>query len=76
MHKFYQALVLGHPGATWDGNGTRLCDRLRDVPGCFARRVGAEGQAAETTVKVVQRGQWPKAMGRCVFFWGVFSDFR
>ena len=71
VHKFYQALVLGHPPVNWDGNGNRLCDRLRDVPGRFARSVaGAEGQAAETTVKVLQRGQWPKALG--TFFWGVF----
>ena len=33
-----------------------------DVPGCFARRVapGDLGQAAETNVKVLQRGHWPK----------------
>ena len=69
VHKFYQALVLGHPPLTWDGSGARLCDRLRDVPGRFARSVafGAEGQAAETTVKVLQRGQWPKALGEFSF---------
>eukprot|EP00438_Fugacium_kawagutii_P022119 Skav219863 [mRNA] locus=scaffold859:875462:878158:- [translate_table: standard] len=62
VQKFYQALVLGHPPAPWDA-GQRLCSALVDVPGRFARAVAAPeapGQAAETTVTVLQRGLWPK----------------
>lgn len=62
VQKSYQALVLGHPPSSWEGQGHCISVRLMDVPGCFARRVasGDLGQAAETTVKVLQRGHWPK----------------
>lgn len=62
VQKSYQALVLGHPPSSWEGQGHRISVRLMDVPGCFARRVapGDLGQAAETNVKVLQRGHWPK----------------
>lgn len=57
VEKTYQALVLGQPPPSWD-EGVQLRYRIADTDG-FARRVdAADGQDAETFVKVVRRGLW------------------
>ncbi|CAE7615740.1 Rpusd1, partial [Symbiodinium natans] len=65
--KTYLALVLGHPPASWD-RGAVLDYRIVDTKG-FARKAvspaleelnGRVTEKAETFVRVLQRGLWPR----------------
>ncbi|CAK9065825.1 unnamed protein product, partial [Durusdinium trenchii] len=66
VQKTYQALVLGSPPPSWDTPSildAPLADAPRGAVGPPRRAVGpGGGQAAETRVRVRQRGWWPKAL--------------